>query len=339
MRTYHVKKINEHSIRQTLQPMKKGTVPAIATSTGLSVATCSNLLKKMIASGEVIEVGMEASNGGRPAVSYQYNPDFAYMACIIIELDIEIVSFRYTVANLDMDTIEQDIQQIEYMKIDHLLDFVDQLTARFPRIQALGIGIPGAVNQGVINISDIDALIHVPLEAMIRDKHDLEVVIENDMNLVALGFHRKQGYPQQVSVAATAFDEGLFPGSGMIVNGNMLNGHTHFAGEISFLPFGRSREQLFSDLHDRSTMPGVVGHSLTSLIALINPAAIALTGRLIRTEDLDPIRQECLKYIPELHMPDLILLEQPQLYYMYGLMLRTLDRLQQFWIAGTDAPS
>ncbi len=333
MRTNHVKKMNEHAIRQALQGLNKGTVSMIAATTGLSVATCSNLLKKMVASDEVLDMGLEESSGGRPAVCYQYNPDFAYIACIVIELDIDIVSFRYTIVNLDLEEVETDVQQLQQqMKVHLLLELIDSLLLRFPQIKAVGIGVPGAVNEGVINISDIDELVHVPLESMIRERHPIEVTIENDMNLLALGFHRKQGYSDAMSVAVMAFDEAMFPGAGMIVNGHMLNGNTHFAGEISFLPFQRSREQLFNDLHDRSTMPTVVGQALTSLIAILNPAAVALTGRLIRTEDIERIRQQCLLYIPEMHMPKLMLLQQPQTDYVYGLMLRSLENLQHVWM-------
>lgn len=66
---------------------------------------------------------------------------------------------------------------------------------------------------------------------------------------------------------------------------------------------------------------------MSSLIAVMNPETIALTGSLVQADDIHLIRQECLKYIPEMHMPQLALLEHPDEDYMYGLTTMTLESL------------
>lgn len=80
-------------------------------------------------------------------------------------------------------------------------------------------------------------------------------------------------------------------------------------------------------MHDRTTFHSLAGRTLSSLIAVMNPEMIALTGSLVEHADVHLIRQECLKYIPEMHMPQITLLEDPEEVYMYGLITMTLESL------------
>ncbi|QOS79433.1 ROK family protein [Paenibacillus sp. JNUCC31] len=319
--------MNQEMVRQALKTMKQGTKSMVAATTGLSIATCGNLLNELLDTGELLELGMEESSGGRPARLYRFNENFSYVACIIIRAGVKIHSLTYTIANLAGETISEGYQEnnrIDSTVIDKL---VDQLIDLFPQIRAVGIGVPGAVNQGIINTSDIQELINVPLAASIQENHEVEVIVENDMNLTVYGFYQKQGYDEEKSVAVATFIEGCLPGAGMMVGGHIHRGITCFAGEIAFLPFGMSHDELYRQLHDRTTFHYLSGHAVASLIAIMNPETIALTGSLVDSSDLDLIRQECLKYIPEMHIPKLTLLEHPDEDYMYGLITMTLESL------------
>lgn len=325
--TMLVKKMNQEFVRQALKTMKQGTKSMIAQATGLSVATCGNILNELLDTGELLELGMEESSGGRPARLYRYNDNFSFVACIIIRAGLRTRSLTFTVANQAGETIEEGYQENDRMDTEVILQLVDQIISEFPHIRAIGIGVPGAVNKGVINISDIEELINVPLEAVIREKHEVEVIVDNDMNLTVYGFYQKQGYVDEKSVAIATFIEGCLPGAGMMVDGNIHRGSTRFAGEIAFLPLGMSLEDQFRQLHDRATFHSLAAHAVSSLIAVMNPETIALTGNLVESTDVDLIHQECLKYIPEMHMPKLMLLEHPDEDYTYGLITMTLESL------------
>ncbi|MCP3794017.1 hypothetical protein [Paenibacillus sp. CH40] len=135
--------------------------------------------------------------------------------------------------------------------------------------------------------------------------------MDNNMNLTVYGFYQKQGYDEEKSVAVATFIEVCFSGAGMMVGGHIHRDITCFTGEIAFLPFGMSHDELYRQLHDRTTFHSLSGRAVTSLIAIMNPETIALTGSLVDSGDVDIIRQESLKYIPEMHMPKLTLLEHP----------------------------
>lgn len=195
--TMLVKKMNQEFVRKALKTMKQGTKSMVAQATGLSVATCGNILNELLDTGELLELGIEESSGGRPARLYRYNENFFYIACIIVRAGVKNRSLTHTVVNLAGETIAEGYQEndrVDPALIDHL---VDQLIGQFPQIRAVAIGVPGAVHQGVINLSDIKELINVPLEAYIREKHEVEVILENDMNLTVYGFYQKQEYDEE----------------------------------------------------------------------------------------------------------------------------------------------
>lgn len=325
--TMQVKKMNEELVKQALKTLKQGTKSMVAQATGLSVATCGSILNGLLNTGELIELDREESNGGRPARLYQYNVNFSYIACIIIKAGVKMHSLTFTVANLAGEVVEKGYQETERMDTAVIDQLIDRLITDYPHIRAVGIGVPGAVNQGVINVSDIPELISIPLEAIIREEHEVEVILENDMNLTVYGFYQKQRYDEEKSVAVATFIEGCLPGAGMMVDGHIHRGSTRFAGEIAFLPFGMSHQEQFQQLHDRNTFHSLAARAVSSLIAVMNPETIALTGSLVQPADVERIRQECEKYIPQLHMPQMKLLEHPDEDYMYGLITMTLDSL------------
>ncbi|MGO4549288.1 ROK family protein [Paenibacillus sp. 2TAB23] len=325
--TMRVKKMNQELVRQTLKTLKQAKKSSVAQTTGLSVATCGSILNDMLATGELMELDVEGSNGGRPAKVYQYNMNFSYIACIIIKTGINARSMEFTVANLDGEAVEQGYEENTRMDAATIDQLIDRLIFQYPQIRAVGIGVPGSVNQGAINGSDIPELVNVQLEAPIREKYGIEVILENDMNLTVYGFYQKQDYDKEKTIAVATFIEGSLPGAGIMVDGHIHRGSTRFAGEIAFLPFGISHEEQFRQLHDRNTFHSLAARAVSSLIAIMNPESIALTGSLIQPTDVDLIRQECLKNIPEMHMPQLMLLEYPDEDYMYGLIAMTQESL------------
>lgn len=166
-----VKEINRELIQQALKAMKQGTKSIISQATGLSIATCGNVLNELLETGEVIETELEQSSDGRPARRFVYNADFSYIACIYAKTGDGLLSLTYAVANSVGERVDGGYMEVmrvlDAAAIDHL---VGTLIERYDQIKAVGIGIPGFVHQRVINICDIKELIHVPLKAQLREK-------------------------------------------------------------------------------------------------------------------------------------------------------------------------
>jgi predicted NBD/HSP70 family sugar kinase len=101
------------------------------------------------------------------------------------------------------------------------------------------VGVPGvpdaetgAVSQAP-NIADID---RIDLTGALRDRLGVEVFVENDVNLAALGEHWLGNRGDNDNLVYISVGTGL--GAGIVAGGNLLRGTVGGAGEIGFLPFG-----------------------------------------------------------------------------------------------------
>ena len=120
---------------------------------------------------------------------------------------------------IDDKTIEASIAEI--LKID-------------PLIRAVGIGVPGIVHRGIVSRCDIRALQGVPLVERVQNRFGLATIVENDMNITAYGYYQKHAQELD-SLAVVILPKGNGPGTGIIVDGKILRGHSGFPGEVHYL--------------------------------------------------------------------------------------------------------
>lgn len=320
-----IKCINVELVKNTLRNLSIGTKQDVAKATGLSVATCNTILNELLETGEVLADELAPSYSGRPARRYTFNANYSLIACIYMYNENGKHTITYTVVNLMGEILEKNCIQkkISYEKIESL---IDELIARYTNIKAVGIGVPGLVNQGVVGVCDIDELVGVPLGLLLKEKYPLKITINNGTNLIALGFYHNQGYQEEI-IVTIHFSKKNYPGAGIIIGGHIVRGNTGFAGEISFLPFDCSREEQLKQLNSNDGFIPLVVKTICSFVAVINPSSIMLTGDLFATEMLDEIRTRCLNFIPQEHIPSIFISESYHEVYMSGLIFKTLESL------------
>jgi len=106
----------------------------------------------------------------------------------------------------------------------------------------------------------------------------------------------------------------------VVINGQVLQGASHFAGEVSFLPVPQG-----NDVPVITKMVNLV----RSLVAVINPATIALSGVQISPEVIAEVGRQCLLTIPPQHMPQLVYRQSIQPDYLIGIAELTLANFQR----------
>ncbi|WP_151735450.1 ROK family protein [Paenibacillus tengchongensis] len=325
--TVQLKRINVELVRNTLKSLGVATKASIARTTTLSVATCSTILNELLQTGEVIESDSGEFSGGRPAKQYQYNAGYAYVLLLIVRTEGGIHAVTAVLANMLGESVMEET--LTYSEIDAgtIEALLERYIADYPDIQAVGIGIPGVARGGVIGICDVPALSGMDLGGRLEDKYGLKVTIENDMNLTIYGFYRLQNYDEEKTLAIVTFPRNHFPGAGFIVEGRILAGSTRFGGEVSYLPFGMSRAEQLQLMHTRDGFVEIAVKTLISIIAIINPVSIVLTGDLFREHLLKTLEEACRREIPAEHMPQLILRQDIQPEYLSGLTAMTLESL------------
>ncbi|MCS6773842.1 MAG: ROK family protein [Anaerolineae bacterium] len=107
---------------------------------------------------------------------------------------------------------------------------------RKDRIAAIGIGVPGVVDRMsgvVISATNLPGWHHVPLSRVLRDWHDVPVVVSNDVRVAAVGEHRVGAGRGVHSLVAVFIGTGI--GGGVILNDCLIEGFRGSAGEVGHM--------------------------------------------------------------------------------------------------------
>ncbi|HEY5525606.1 MAG TPA: ROK family protein [Clostridium sp.] len=326
--TAQVKSYNVEMVKTTLKALPSGTKTTISRITGLSVATCNTILNELATRGEILEVAGEYANVGRPAKVYKFNENYSYICCIYMSYENRENILNYAVVNLLGDIIKEHSMVKHRIDYDEIENLVQELIQQYDNIEALGIGIPGVVTRkNVVDFCDIEELANCALAERLTAKLDKPVVIENDMNLIAYGLYQAEEYLEDTSIAVVGLFKDNWPGSGIIVDGHILRGNTNFAGEVSYLPFGCTYNEQKEVLNDREGSIQIITKIICSLVAIINPETIVITGTILTEDTLAEICTLVSEIIPTKHRPQIRLENNINKYYLKGVSSMTLEYL------------
>jgi predicted NBD/HSP70 family sugar kinase len=159
----------------------------LSAATGLSVASVTNVIRELLDEGIVTEAGSQDSDGGRPRVLLDINPDYGYV------IGVDIGETRIRVHLFDLAMAELAKAEYPLNPAEHAVDAVVRgiasgLTAVLAdggvdpaAVLGVGIGVPGVVEQGP------EILVHgqtyrwdaVPLERLLREHTALPLRFEN----------------------------------------------------------------------------------------------------------------------------------------------------------------
>jgi predicted NBD/HSP70 family sugar kinase len=178
---------NRAIVLQSLYFNRPGSRQDISAATGLSVASVTNVVRKLLDEGIATEAGCEDSDGGRPRVLLDINPDYGY----VVGVDIGETRIRVDLFDLAMTErakAEYPLNPAEHGVDEVVRDIASGLAAVLAdggidsaAVLGVGIGVPGIVEQGP------EVLVHgqtyrwdaVPLERLLREHTALPLRFEN----------------------------------------------------------------------------------------------------------------------------------------------------------------
>jgi predicted NBD/HSP70 family sugar kinase/biotin operon repressor len=228
------------------QPLSR---PDLSAATGLSPASVSNVVRELIDEGIVIEAGSVDSDGGRPRVLLQVNPDYGYVIGVDVgEIRVRVELFDLTMAerakvDYPLDPRQHDVAVI----VEAILAGLDEVLSRSgvspSAVLGVGIGVPGIVENGP------DVRVHgqsygwdaVPLERLLRAGTSLPLHIDNGaktMGQAELWFGTGRGTQHAVVCLI-----GSGVGASIIAHGSSHRGSTSSAvewGHTTVLAGGRT---------------------------------------------------------------------------------------------------
>ncbi|MEE6164828.1 MULTISPECIES: ROK family transcriptional regulator [unclassified Mycolicibacterium] len=211
--------------------------------TGLSRTAVAARVAVLTELGLVVETEQAPSTGGRPAALLSFNADNG----VVLSAAIGRSRTRVAVCNLAGDVLDlTDIdQQPDLGPGDLMQDVVKRLDALMDgragaHVYGIGVSLPGTVDR--VRGASLDSPIlpgwdGVELRPYLRELTDAPVVVDNDVNVIALT-ERHRGEPRDGHGKRRAIDDLLVLkastgiGAGIIAGGVLQRGAVQAAGEL-----------------------------------------------------------------------------------------------------------
>lgn len=322
-----IKEVNIGLVRKVLKAEGEATKQQIAKATGLSAVTVGTILQQLLQTSEVMEADLSASSGGRPAQRFKYNGDYAFALILFpYETDGRIV-VRSTVVNLLGNVVYDQTEKVEQVDLACFEQIIDSLMRSYSAIRAIGFGLPGAEWEGKIFVSDYKSLIGVSFVEYFRQRYEIPVIMENDVNSAVVGYCERFEVQTSATVVYLYFPDRFPPGAGIFINGRLFKGRRNFAGEVSNIPLGIpwGEESLIAS---SEKIEQAIVRLIISISAVLNPDYVVLNGSFIEKATGKRMAELCSKELPESAIPEIIVSEDFTADYLQGMVVQTLATLE-----------
>jgi len=283
-----LRELGEQAVLETI--FRKGPItrPEIAAATSLSKPTVSAAVSRLEHGGLVRAAGRRGGQRGRKPVAYVVSS----RAGFVVGGDIGGSNLRVAAADLfgepicdlRQPTAKDGSRAVGVQVLEMVSEVIDRAGADNGPPLALGISAPGIVDQASGRVTSLAYNVAPeggfdPLEVL-RDRFDLPVLVDNNVNLAAVGerwFGLARGVSTMVFIAIGA---GI--GMGIIIDDELVRGAHGAAGEIGYLPLVGDpfdpRHRLHGGLEDEIGAAGIV--------AAFNEARGAGDPEIASVEDL-----------------------------------------------------
>ncbi|MGB9673661.1 MAG: ROK family protein [Anaerolineales bacterium] len=241
--SFEMRGINRTAILELIRREGPISRTEIARRLQVSVPTVLRIMDELVADKLVHCTGEKEWSGGRRRELVELNK----ADNLTIGVDLGGTKFYGAVADLGGNILFEDFVYQHGTKgeesyrllvklIHNLLDKINQTP--HPIIRGVGVGAPGITSMdGVIQNAPSLEWNHFPLAERLRQDFELPVVVDNDVNLAALGelwFGEGQNYDHFVLI-----NIGTGLGAGVVLDGALYRGAHQSAGEIGYMMPGR----------------------------------------------------------------------------------------------------
>jgi predicted NBD/HSP70 family sugar kinase len=230
----------------------------ISRVSGLSKQTISSVMADLENAHLVEETGITEGGIGRRAQTYRLSP----RAGFAVGIDLGGTNFRSGLVDFSGNILGELNVETPHSSVDELLQIMSKTISQLfknanvpvSELAQIVIGIPGAVNPatGVIsNAPNLEYLDNLVLSNLIQAKFNVSTLVENDVNVAALGELEKSKTEDFGFIAI-----GTGVGMGLILDGELRRGFNGGAGEIGYLPLGENVNQLSKEGHFEELIGG-----------------------------------------------------------------------------------
>ena len=215
----------------------------IAKLTGLSKQTVSEVVQDLITDGWLRLSGRTDGRRGRSAITYELNA----RAGLVAAIDLGGSKVAAAIGDLAGAVVAETVAATDPRGGSHLVDQFGTILATLAaearvalsELRTVVLGTPGVRDTatGHIDVApNVPGIESIDVRSLLEQRLGVPVMVENDVNLAALG-EQWRGHGRDVAnFAFVALGTGI--GMGIVANGALVHGARGAAGEISFLPIG-----------------------------------------------------------------------------------------------------
>lgn len=293
------------------------TKPELAAATNLSLQTVNKIVDRLVMEEKVLEGSTQTGSGvGRPARVYTANPDYGTLI-MVYYADGRWIG---RVVNLcGREIVYAERQAAEGKSMDFIYKLIDEIKLDAKNVLTIGLGIPGVVlsDGRVTSIPALNDLDGVNPKAMLRERYNVRVVVENDVKLMTVGWRTKELTSIQNMMFIYVEDR---IGAGVIISGQLYKGFGSFSGELGYMPcvscgtgdalYHNGGEMENSLAHaredgDNEMFCRLIGQTIAGSCAVINPEAVVIYSGNYKMLSKEKIEREVARYIPQYGRPAL----------------------------------
>ncbi len=235
--------INRSAILELIRRESPISRTLISKRLNVSLPTVMRIVDELVAEDLVRPEGTTEWSGGRRRSLLEFNAE----GHVVIGIDLGGTKLFGAIADLGGNILDEvDVSrhgtsgEESYRRLIELIDTLlasPKLHGR--RIRGIGVGAPGITQhkEGIVNWAFTLNWQNYPLKAKLVERYGLPIVVDNDVNLAALGelwFGAGQNTQNMVLIAI-----GTGIGAGIIIDGALYRGSREASGEIGHIIPGR----------------------------------------------------------------------------------------------------
>jgi predicted NBD/HSP70 family sugar kinase len=241
-----LKDLNQRTVLDTIRSGAPISRAEISRQAGISKPTVSLALQSLLDAGLVREAQARSGRPSYGAVFFEAVPE----AALVLGLDLGARFLRGAICDLEGEVRARQDVELVGADAEAVLDafaglrdsLVDASGLEADRIDSAVVGVPGvtAASGRVRLAGPVPGLEGMDVAGDLGARLDIPVVVENDVNLAAVG-ERWGGVARGVDdFAFLSVGTGL--GAGLVLRGELQRGHHGAAGEIDFVRAGLDRD-------------------------------------------------------------------------------------------------
>jgi predicted NBD/HSP70 family sugar kinase len=226
-----IRDMNSHLILEMI--LQEGTVSraALAKRSGLTKATVSAIVQKLMEQNLVIEVGNDNTSLGRKPILLTFHAACGYALSIDVNantISAMICDLKGENCRLKLYPNHAGREEILPLLISVIRDMTLALSDTPYGVVGIGLGIHGTVCENQVTFTPYSPYEHLPFQETLEQEFKIPVYLENEANLSVMGEHTF--YYHTPNLIGISVHTGI--GVGIIIDNQLYTGASGNAGEF-----------------------------------------------------------------------------------------------------------